>query len=161
MQKPEAGVSDVINVTIDRNRISSRFKATVNVSSDKPFTSVEGRATKKGSAFGRGTGICLLSDDSATTNGVVTLPSAVNNYSFDVECSEILTDGEYRISVFVMTEDGKWNDCSVLLTSADETVYDKNSDVVLVERNGSGTDETYISAFSGDVINEFISEVLA
>ena len=151
----------MIKVTIDRNRISSRFKATVNISADKLFTCVEGRATKKGSAFGRGTGICLLSDDSATTNGVVTLPSAVDNYSFDVECGEILTDGEYRISVFVMTEDGKWNDCSVLLTSADETLCDKNADVILVKRNGSGTDETYKSAFSGDVINEFISEVLA
>ena len=150
----------MINVTIDRNRISNRFKATVNVTSDKPFTAVEGRATKKGTAFGKGTGICLLSDDTATANGIVTLPSAVNNYSFDVECSEILTDGEYRISVFVLTEDGKWNDCSVLLTSADETVYAKNSDVILVKRNGSGTDETYKSAFSGDAINEFVSEVL-
>lgn len=150
----------MINVTIDRNRISNRFKATVNVTSDKPFTAVEGRATKKGTAFGKGTGICLLSDDTATANGIVTLPSAVNNYSFDVECSEILTDGEYRISVFVQTEDGKWNDCSALLTSADETVYAKNSDVILVKRNGSGTDETYKSAFSGDAINEFVSEVL-
>lgn len=151
----------MINVTIDRNRISNYFKATAEVLSDVPFIAIQARATKKGSAFGPGTGICLLNDDTVTVNGVVTLPSAVNNYSFDVECSEILTDGEYRISVFVLTEDGKWNDSSVLLTSADETVYDKNSAVVSVKRNGSGTDETYKTAYSGDIINNFISEVLS
>lgn len=151
----------MVTVTIDRNRISNFFKATVNVTSDKPFVLIEARATKKGSGFGRGVGICLLSDDVTTLNGVVTLPSAVKNFTFDAESGEILTDGEYRISIFVLTEDGKWNDGSALLTSLSEEVFDSNGDKVFVKRNGSGTDETYKSAYSGDVINSFISEVLS
>jgi hypothetical protein len=154
-------VSDVINVAIDRNRISNFFKATVNVTSDVPFSAIEARATKKGSDFGRGIGICLLSDDATTSDGVVNLPSAVKNYTFDAESNELMTDGEYRISIFVLTEDGKWNDGAVLLTSSAQTVCDKNSDIICVKRNGSGTDETYISAYSGDDINNFISEVLS
>ncbi len=151
----------MINVAIDRKRISNYFKATVTVTSDKNFTQVEARATKNGSGFGRGIGICLLSDDAETSNGVVTLPSAVKNFAFDAESGEILTDGEYRISIFVLTEDGIWNDGSALLTSSSEQVYDINGASVLVKRDGSGTDETYISAYSGDVINSFISEVLS
>lgn len=148
-------------VTIDRNRISEFLKATVNVESDIPFIAVEARATKKGSGFGRGIGICLLSDDATASDGVVALPSAVSNFIFDAQCSEFLTDGEYRISVFVQTEDGKWNDGSALLTSSGEKVYDKNGVCVLVKKNGTGTDETYKSTYSGDVINNFISEVLS
>ena len=151
----------MINVTIDRNRISEHFKATVTVTSDEAFTKVEARATKKGSAFGKGMGICLLGDDAVSSDGVVTLSSAVKSFVFDAESNEILTDGEYRISVFVLTEDGKWNDGAALLTSSGATVFDKNGAVVHVKRNGSGTDEVYQSAYSGDDINNFISEVLA
>ena len=151
----------MISVTIDRNRISSYFKATVNVSSDIPFTAIEARATKIGSGFGRGTGICLLSDDFVSSGGVVTLPSAVQTYSFDTEYNELLTDGEYRITVFVRMEDGKWAGGSNLLTSLSDTVYDKNGAAVLVKRNGSGNDESYRSAYTGADIDNFISEVLS
>ncbi len=154
-------MSDVINVAIDRKRISNYFKATVTVTSDKTFTQVEARATKNGSGFGRGIGICLLSDDAETSNGVVTLPSAVKNFTFDAESSEILADGEYRISVFVLTDDGKWNDGSLLFTSSSETVYDTNGNKVYVKRDGSGTDEVYTSVYSGVVIDSFIAEVLS
>ncbi len=151
----------MINVAIDRNRISNYFKATVTVTSDLSFTAIEVRATNKGSGFGRGVGICLLSDDAASSGGVVTLPTAVNGYTFDAECSEIFADGEYRISVFVLTEDGKWNDGSVLFTSGNDKVYDSNGATVCVKRDGSGTDETYLSAYSGDDINNFVAEVLS
>ncbi|MBR5232978.1 MAG: hypothetical protein IKW03_02090 [Clostridia bacterium] len=150
----------MIDITIDRNRISSFFKAEINVTSDVPFTSIEARATKTGSAFGRRTGICLLRDDVTLSDGVVNLPSAVNEYSFDAECAEIQTDGEYRISVFVLTEDGKWNDGSVFLSLSGETVVDSDGALIFVKRDGSGTDETYRSAYSGNDYNSFISEVL-
>lgn len=148
-------------VTIDRNRISSLFKATVTITSDTPFTAIEARATKKGSGFGKGTGICLLSDDETASDGVFTLPSAVKSYTFDAECSEIMTDGEYRISVFVMDENGTWSDCSALLTTTSEEIYDKDRAVLFLKRDGSGTDETYISAYSGADIDSFITEVLS
>ncbi len=151
----------MVNVAIDRNRISNYFKATVSVTSDLSFTAIEARATKKGSGFGREVGICLLSDDAAASDGVVTLPSAVKNFTFDAESSEILTDGEYRISVFVLTDDGKWNDGSLLFTSSSETVYDTNGNKVYVKRDGSGTDEVYTSVYSGAVIDSFIAEVLS
>ena len=161
MLKQADGVSDVIDITIDRNRISNYFKGTVNVSSDRPFTAIEARATRTGSAFGKGTGLCLLSDDDATATGVVTFSSAVNSYSFDIECSEIITDGDYRISVYIRTEDGKWNDAAVFQTSSSETVVTSDGYRILVKRNSSGTDETYTSAYTGKNINNFISEVLS
>lgn len=160
MPEREAGVCDVAEVTIDRNRISSHLKATVTVISDTPFSAIEARATKKGSGFGRGVGICLLSDDESASEGVITLPSAVNSYTFDAECSEIMTDGEYRISVFVMNTNDTWSDCSALLTNSSEVIYGKDSKKLLIERDGSGTDEVYISAYSGADIDGFITEVL-
>ena len=154
-------MSDVIDITIDRNRISNHFKATVNVTSDLPFIAIEARATHYGAAFGKGIGICLLSDDATSSNGVVTLPSAVKSYTFDAESNEIQTDGVYRITIFVKTEDGKWNDGSALYTSSGEKVFDSAGASVFAKRDGSGTDDMYTSAYSGDVINSFISEVLA
>lgn len=151
----------MINVTIDRNRISEHFKATVTVTSDEAFTKIEARATKKGSSFGKGIGICLLGDDAVSSDGVVTFSSAVNSFVFDAESHEIVTDGEYRISVFVLTEDGKWNDGAAVLTAEGESVYDTDGNRIFAKRNGSGTDEAYQSAYSGDDINNFISEVLA
>ena len=153
-------MSDVVEITIDRNRISNYFKATVNVVSDIPFTAVEARATPYGATFGKGIGICLLSDDAATSDGVVTFSESVNNFTFDAQADELLSDGEYMISVFVLTEDGKWNDGSGLYTSSGEIVSDSQGKSVFTKRNGSGTDDIYISAYSGDTINSFISEVL-
>ena len=151
----------MINITIDRNRISNHFKATVTVTSDLPFIAIEARATHYGAAFGKGIGICLLSDDATSSNGVVTLPSAVKSYIFDAESNEIQTDGVYRITIFVKTEDGKWNDGSALYTSSGEKVFDSAGASVFAKRDGSGTDDMYTSAYSGDVINSFISEVLS
>ncbi len=161
MPKREDGVFDVIDITIDRNRISNHFKATVNVTSDLPFIAIEARATHYGAAFGKGIGVCLLSDDSSAAGGVVSLPVAVKQYTFDAESDEIQTDGAYRITVFVQTEDGKWNDGSALYTSSGDKVFDSAGASVFTKRNGSGTDDMYTSAYSGDVINSFISEVLA
>ena len=161
MPKQKDGVFDVIDITIDRNRISNHFKATVTVTSDLPFIAIEARATHYGAAFGKGIGICLLSDDATSSNGVVTLPSAVKSYIFDAESNEIQTDGVYRITIFVKTEDGKWNDGSALYTSSGEKVFDSAGASVFAKRDGSGTDDMYTSAYSGDVINSFISEVLS
>lgn len=150
----------MIDITIDRNRISNHFKATVTVTSDLPFIAIEARATHYGAAFGKGIGICLLSDDATSSNGVVTLPSAVKSYNFDAESNEIQTDGVYRITIFVKTEDGKWNDGSALYTSSGEKVFDSTGASVFTKRDGSGIDDMYISAYTGDIINSFISEVL-
>ena len=151
----------MLTITVDRNRISPYCKATVNVSSDEPIRAYEARATKKGEAFGRGVGYDLLSDDASASNGVVTLSSSAKSFSFDIESAELAADGDYRISVFVRDENGVWNDCSALYTSASQRVRDSNGAYVMVKRSGSGTDTSYKSAYSGDVINNFISEVLS
>ena len=150
----------MLTVTLDRNRISIYKKATVTVTSDEPFIAVEARATRIGSNFGKGVGEDLLSDDATAVNGVVTLPSAVTSYSFDVECSELLTDGEYRISVYVMNENGTWDESYYLLTSSGQIVKDKTGSTICVKRNSGVTTEGYKSAYSGEQINNFVNEVL-
>lgn len=150
----------MLTVSVDRDRISNIFKASVTVSSDESFTAIEARATKTGEAYGRGVGLCLLSDDDSASDGVVTLSTAVKSYSFDVESSELSSDGEYRISVYVKNESGVWNDTCQLYTSSSDAVVDSNGAYVLVKRNGTGTDASYTSAYSGEDIDNFITEVL-
>lgn len=151
----------MLTVTADRNRISENYKATVTVVADTPFAAIEARATENGSAYGRGIGYDMLSDDNSSDSGVITFADAVTEYSFDVECSELgYLDGNYRISVFVMDSDGIWSDCCALYTNASEQVKDSQGDAVLVKRTGTGTDESYTSAYSGADIDNFISEVL-
>lgn len=151
----------MLTIKVDRNRISPSFKATVNVQSDKPIMAYEARATKSGEAFGRGVGFDLLSDDASASNGVVTLSSSVTSFSFDIESTELSSDGSYRISVFVKDVNGVWNDCSALYTSASQPVRDSSGAYVLAKRSGSGTDTTYKSAYTGNQINNFVSEVLS
>lgn len=151
----------MLSITVDRTRISENLKATVTVTSDTPFTAYEARGTEAGQAYGRGTGYCLLSDDITADNGVVTLAQAVTTVSFDIEAAELdYADGEYRISVFVRDENGVWSDCCQLYTSASEAVTDADGKNVLAKRDGSGTDESYVSAYSGNDIDSFITEVL-
>lgn len=151
----------MLTITVDRNRISPYCKATVNVQSDEPIIAYEARATKSGESFGRGVGYDLLSDDATASNGVVTLSSSAKSFSFDIESTELLSDGAYRISVFVKDENDVWNDCSALYTSASQPVRDANGAYVLAKRSGAGTDTSYKSAYTGDQINNFISEVLS
>lgn len=151
----------MLTISIDRNRISHHFKANVIVQSDVPFTAYEARATITNESYGKGNGFDLLSDDSSSFNGVVTLGTPVTSVSFDVESYELEADGDYRISVYVRDESGVWNDCCQLYTSASETVRDSNGAYVLVKRNGSGTDASYKSAYSENDINNFITEVLS
>lgn len=151
----------MLTIAVDRNRISPHYKATVNVQSDEPIMAYEARATKSGEAFGRGVGFDLLSDDTSASNGVVTLPSAATSFSFDIESTELAADGAYRVSVFVKDANGVWNDCSALYTSASQPVRDSSGAYVMAKRSGSGTDTTYKSAYTGDQINNFVSEVLS
>ena len=151
----------MLTISIDRNRISYVFKATVSVQSDEPVYAYEAKATKAGQPYGRGIGYDLLSDDVASSKGVVTLGSPENSFSFDIEFSELDSDGDYRINVYVRDENGVWNDCCQLYTSASEAVKDSNGAYVLVKRNGSGADTSYKSAYSGNDINNFITEVLS
>lgn len=150
----------MLTVTTDRNRISAHFKGTVTVISDVPIMAYEARATKSGEPWGRGIGHDLLSDDAVSVNGVVALSAAVKTFSFDIEAEELSSDGDYRISVYVMDPSGIWNDCCNLFTNASQAVIDKNGAAVLAKRNGTGTDESYTSAYSGTEIDNFISEVL-
>ncbi len=151
----------MLTVSVDRNVISKKFKATVSVSSDVLVTAYEVRATKTGELYGRGRGLDLLSDDTSVVNGVVNVPSPVRTFTFDIESDELSSDGEYRISVYVMNEDGIWNDCCQLFTSAQQQVIDSAGAYVLVKRLGNGNDDSYLSVYPGDVINNFISEVLS
>lgn len=148
------------SITTDRNKVSPHLKATVTVVSDSVFYAVEARATKQGEPFGRGIGFDLLVDDAAASNGVVTFSQGVNTFDFDIEASELSSDGEYRISVFVRDASGVWNDCGQLYTKDSQAVKDKNGANILAKRT-AGTDESYKSAYSGDVINHFITEVLS
>lgn len=151
----------MLTILIDRNRISNYLKATVSVNSDVPVTAYEARGTKNGESYGRGIGYNLLSDDVSTSNGVVNLSSPANSFSFDIESAELAADGEYRISVYVRNENGVWNDCCQLYTYDSETVRDSNGDYVLVKRTGNGTDDSYKSVFTGNDINNFVTEVLS
>lgn len=151
----------MLTISIDRNRISYSFKATVTVKSDEPVYAYEARATKQGQPYGRSVGYDLLSDDASASNGIVTLSTPVSSFSFDIESDELSSDGDYRISVYVRNEEGVWNDCCQLYSSSSEAVRDSNGAYVLVKRNGSGTDTSYKSAYSGNDINNFITEVLS
>ena len=151
----------MVSISVDRSRISTHYKATVTVTSDTPFSAYEARGSYADEKYGRGIGYCLLSDDNATGNGVVSLASAVTSVSFDVESSELCdADGDYRISVFTMNTDGVWDDTCLLLTSSGEELYGSDGRKILARRNGSGTDERCISAYSGAQINNFTEEVL-
>ena len=151
----------MITITIDRNRISNHFKANVSVNSDVPVTAYEARATLSGERYGRGIGYDLLSDDIAVSDGVVNLSTPVNSFSFDVESAELSADGEYRVVVYVKNESGVWNDCCQFCTSASEVIRDSNSAYVLAKRTGSGTDVSYKSVYTGNDINNFVTEVLS
>lgn len=151
----------MFTVLIDRNRISNHFKATVSVNSDVPVTAYEARATRTGQPYGKGIGYDLLSDDITASNGTVTLGTPVNSFSFDIESVGLSSDGDYRISVYVRNESGVWSDCCQLYTSSSEAVKDSNGDYVLVKRVGNGTDGSYKSVFSGNDINNFVTEVLS
>lgn len=150
----------MVTVATDRNRISRHFKGTVTVISDVPIAAYEARATKKGAPWGRGIGYDILSDDALSVNGVVTPPQAVSSFSFDVESGELSSDGDYRISVYVMDSSGVWSDCCNLFTNLSQAVVDSQGAYVLTKRNGTGTDESYASAYTGTDIDNFINEVL-
>ena len=151
----------MVSITVDRIRISSNLKATVTITSDTPFIAYEARGYYAGEKYGRGIGYCLLSDDKTTTNGVVTLASAVSSVSFDVESAELDDiEGDYRISVFVMDSNGVWDDTCVLYSSSGEVMLGSDGKKICAKRNGSGTDASYISAYSGAQINNFVNEVL-
>lgn len=148
----------MLTVTVDRQRISSVFSATVTVISDELFDAVEVRATALGDDFGKGVGLCMLGDDLTVSEGTVLLDSLVSELTFDVEKEELDADGDYRISVFVRNESGVWNDCAFLMTASGESIVDNNGATILVKREG-GKDETYISAYEGFAVDEFVAEV--
>lgn len=151
----------MLTISIDRKKISNVFKATVTVQSDESVYAYEARAAKTGQPYGRSIGYDLLSDDASASNGIVTLSTPVSTFSFDIESSELQSDGDYRISVYVRNKDGVWNDCCQLYTSSGESVRDLSGAYVLVKRNGNGTDALYTSAYPGNDINNFVTEVLA
>lgn len=150
----------MVSISADTLRISSHVKANVTVTSDTPFNAYEARGYYASDRYGRGIGFCLLSDDEAAENGVAELPVAVNTVSFDVEASELQdTEGVFRIAVFVRDENGVWDDTCTLLTASGETVYGSDGCKILAKRDGSGTDESFGSAYSGAQINNFVNEV--
>ena len=151
----------MLTINTDRNRISNHLKAAVNVSSDENVYAYEVRATKTGQPYKKGTGYCLLADDISVSAGVVTLSTPAKSFSFDIEFAELDSDGDYRISVYVMNKDGVWNDTCQLYTSSGEAVKGSDGRYIFAKRNGSGTDESYVSAYSGNVIDSFITEVLS
>ncbi|MBO5935663.1 MAG: hypothetical protein J6Q94_09285 [Clostridia bacterium] len=150
----------MLTISIDRRKISTLFKATVTVQSDEAVYACEARATKTGQPYGKGIGYDLLSDDISVSDGIVTFGNPVSSFAFDIESPELEADGDYRISIYVMNADGVWNDCCQLYTSSADAVRDSQGAYVLVKRDGSGSDSSYTSAYSGNDINKFVTEVL-
>lgn len=154
----------MLTVSMDRDRISEHFKATVSVTSDVNITAFEVRATKVGEPYASGEGYDLLSDDSSdfytVKDGVAYASEPLNSFSFYIEASELAADGEYRISIYVRNSDGIWSDVCQLYTNSSQALVDSSGAYVLVKRLGTGTDCLYTSSYSGEEIDNFISEVL-
>lgn len=148
----------------DRNRISNHFKACVTVNSDTEFDAFQVRATKIGEPYMLGVGYDLLCDDlidgGYCLDGTAYVYEPATSLSFDIESSELENDGEYRISVYVRNTHGTWNDVCPLYTKDEQLIVDSNSAYIFVQRLGFGTDDSYTSAYAGEDIAEFISEVL-
>ena len=153
------------DIIIDRQKISSHFKANVTVISDFEFVAVEVRATKTGEPYMKGCGYDLISDDRSeeyyTENGIAYTYEPVTSISFDIESSELRGDGEYRISIYLKNTDGVWNDVCGLYTNASEAIVDCNGKYIFAQRNMTGVDKSYISVFSGEETDNFVSEVLS
>lgn len=62
--------------------------------------------------------------------------------------------------MFVKDSKGVWNDTCTLYSCKDETIVDANGDVILVQRDSTGTDTYYKSANLGLTIDFFIWKVL-
>lgn len=151
----------MITVAVNNSRIGPNKKASISVYSDNDFfNGIEARATAEGAPYGRGWGYDLLKDDYQTENGVLPLNEVTDLFNFDAEADELGSDGIYRISVYVRNLSGIWNDCCGLYINTNERVKDSGGSYVLAKRDGSGTDEQYISAYSGDDIDNFVSGVL-
>lgn len=159
----------MLTISVDRDRLSTHLKANVTVRSDEYIQAFEARATLAGQPCGRGIGCDLLADefDEASgyyydsESGVAYPPEPYRSVSFDVEAAELNTDGEYRISIYVMNKSGVWNDTCILYTKNSESVIDSDGAYILVMRNTTGEDESYTSAYSGKEIDDFITEVLS
>lgn len=151
-------------IVIDRYKISSHFKANVNIISDFDFVAFEVRATKIGEPYMRSCGYDLISDDKSEAyyidNSIAYTYEPVRNISFDIEAGELSGDGEYRISVYLKTADGIWSDACCVYTNNSQLLVDCNGAYIYVQRNLTGTDESFVSLFSGEEIEKFICEVL-
>lgn len=85
----------VISNKAGYNFISVTFKA------DKQYIAFECRATKVGESYGLGKGTLVASFSSTPAN---------TSRTFEVYDSYLVDgDGNYRISLFVQGEDGRWN----------------------------------------------------
>lgn len=151
----------MLTISIDRNKISSHFKASVSVVSDTAIDAYEARATLFGAPYGRGVGYDLISDDAAAADGAAPLSPAAASFSFDVEAAELPSDGKYRISVYVRDTNGIWNDCDYLVTKTADAVRDSSGAYVQVKRTSASINTFYQSAYTGDEINNFITEALS
>ena len=82
---------------------------TVTFSSDLPYTQFQCRATKAGEAYGVDVGT-LVASFSYTPAGT--------QRTFEIYDEFLLQgDGDYRISLFALGEDGAWNDNHLFLPS--------------------------------------------
>lgn len=151
----------MLTITVDNTKIGVNKKANVNVYCDNDFfNGIEARATIEGEPYGKGFGYDLLKEDYGAENGVLTFDDVTDSFNFDVEAGDLGGDGKYRISVYIRNLFNIWNDCCSLYINTNERVKDTGGSYVLVKRDGSGTDEKYISAYTGEEIDYFVSEVL-
>lgn len=90
---------------ISNNKVSAATgfdSITVVFSADVAYTAFECRATKAGEAWGIGVGALIASFS--------TTPADVTR-TFDIYDDYLVHgDGDYRISLYVQSEDGAWND---------------------------------------------------
>ena len=101
-----------LTFSVSRTEISAApgfNSATVTFSSNLPYTQFQCRATKAGEAYGVDVGT-LVASFSYTPAGT--------QRTFEIYDEFLLQgDGDYRISLFALGEDGAWNDNHLFLPS--------------------------------------------
>ena len=99
-----------LTLTPNVSKIGVGGRATATVEMNVLCSKIEARATINGDSYGRGIGINVLSDDVTTDGaGVHTFATPIKTWSFDIEQSELVTDGNYQITVYVQNIDGIWS----------------------------------------------------
>lgn len=118
-----------ITFSVTGNKVSSvtgHDHITLTFSADIAYTQCEIRATKNGTAYGRGVGTLIASFSTTPAN---------TSRSVDVYDSFLVNgDGDYRVSIFAQSEDGGWNDNCLFVPSGSDGLITADSKTLLSMR---------------------------